>query len=159
MLGVVFEKAGHEAEQRKWADQLIAADPENPLGYYYQARLAQAAGDRVGVIAALETALGKKSRIDYYLRERMVGAKEGLLASGVTLKDTYFLSLAGPMEKVSAGFYATSKLIGFFKTELAGMKAPGRETEFSGTGRARIASRRTTAPHGIPLTDFRIDCP
>lgn len=130
MLGVVFEKEGHEADKKKWTDQLMAADPENPLGHYYQARLAQAAGDRAGVITALEMALGRKGRIDFYLRERMVGTKEGLLASGVPLKDAYFLSLAGPMGKVSEGFYATGKLMGFFKTELALMKAPGRETEF-----------------------------
>ena len=108
----------------------MAADPENPLGHYYRARLAHAAGDRAGVIAALETALGKKDRIDFYLRERMVGTKEGLLASGVPLKDAYFLSLAGPMGKVSAGIFGTGKLMGFFKTELAGMKVPGREAEF-----------------------------
>ena len=108
----------------------MAADPENPLGHYYQARLAQAAGDRAGVIAALEMALEKKGRIDHYLRERMVGAKEGLLASGVPLKDSYFLSIAGSLGKVSAGFYGTNKLLGFFKTELARMKTPERETEF-----------------------------
>ena len=130
MLGVVFEKEGNEAEKKKWTNQLISADPENPLGHYYKARLAQVAGDRAGVIAALETALGKKDRIDFYLRERMVGTKEGLLASGVPLKDAYFLSLAGPMGKVSEGIFGMGKLMGFFKTELAGMKVPGRETEF-----------------------------
>ena len=130
MLGVVFEKEGNEADKKKWTNQLISADPQNPLGHYYKALLAQVAGDRAGVIAALETALGKKDRIDFYLRERMVGTKEGLLASGVPLKDAYFLSLAGPIGKVSEGFYATGKLMGFFKTELAGMKVPGQETEY-----------------------------
>ena len=129
ILGVVFEKGSNEPDKKKWTDHLIAADPENPLGDYYQARLAQAAGDRAGVISALETALRKKGRIDHYLRERMIGAKEGLLASGVPLKEAYFLSLAGPMARVSATA-ATGHLIGFFKQELAALKAPGRETEF-----------------------------
>ena len=130
MLGIVFETEGNEAERKKWTAHLIAADPENPLGYYFQARLAQAAGDRAGVIAALETAIGKKGRIDHYLRERMVGAKEGLLASGVPLKETYLFSLAGPMAKVSVGVYQTGELLRFFKTELAATKLPGREAEF-----------------------------
>jgi len=129
MLGVVFEKEGHEADKKKWTDQLVAADPENPLGHYYKARLAQAAGDRTGVTTALEMALGKKGRIDHYLRERMVGAKEGLLASGVSLRDAYFLSIAGPMGKASPGIYRTNKLLGFFKTELAGMKESGHEED------------------------------
>ena len=127
MLGLVFKEQENAAEQKKWTDLVIAADPENPLGYYYQARLAEAAGDRAGVIAALETALGKNSRINHYLRERMMGAKEGLLASGVPLKDAYYLSLAGPMGKAHAGLFGSDKIIGFFKKELANLKAAGHD--------------------------------
>ena len=130
MLGVIFDGGtGSAEEKRKWTEHLIAADPANPLGYHYQARLAQAAGDRAGALAALETALGKKDRINYYLRERMVGAKEGLLASGVPLKDAYVLALMGPLAKVSAEIFGTGKMAGLFKTELAAMRAAGQDTE------------------------------
>lgn len=60
----------------------------------------------------------------------MIGTEEGLLASGVPLKDACFLSLAGPIGKVSAGVYGTGELMRFFKTELAATKTPGKETEF-----------------------------
>ena len=129
MLGVVFQDGGTAEEQKKWIGNLIAADPENPLGYYYQARMAQDLGDTGAVIATLETALSKTGRVNHYLRERMVGAKEGLLASGVPLKDTYFLSLSGPLGKASAGIYKTNELVGFFKKELVRLKASGLEEE------------------------------
>ena len=32
-------------------------------------------GDTTAALAALEAALGKKGRINHYLRERMIGAK------------------------------------------------------------------------------------
>ena len=56
--------------------------------------------------------------------------KEGLLASGVSLKDTYFLSLAGPMAKARQAFSAP-ELNGILQTSSwQEMKAPGRETEY-----------------------------
>ncbi len=129
MLSLVFTKGDDPAEQKKWIGNLIAADPENPLGYYFLARIAQDLGDTRAVIATLETALSKTGRVNHHLRERMVGAKEGLLASGVPLKDTYFLSLSGPLGKASAGIFKTNELAGFFKKELGRLKASGLEED------------------------------
>lgn len=130
MLSLVFTKGDDPAEQKKWTDRMIAANPDNPLGYHYRARLAVALGDPVMTRSALELALQAKGKINHYLRERMIGAKEGLLASGVSLKDTYFLSTVAPMAKGSEGLMALYRLNVFFVDQLKEMKAPGRETEY-----------------------------
>ena len=130
MLALVFKEGGNSADQKQWTDHMTAADPDNPLGYYYQARLAVAKGVPAAVVMALEQALRADGRIDHYLRERMTGAKEGLLASGVSLKDTYFLSLAGPMGKSWEGVTTFTHLFGFFRKQMEIMKASGRETEY-----------------------------
>ena len=130
MLNLVFTKGADPAEQKKWTAHLMAADPENPLGYHYQARLAVSMGDPAMTRSALELALQAKGKINHYLRERMIGAKEGLLASGVSLKDTYFLSTVAPMAKASDGLMALNGLNVFFVDQLKEMKVPGRETDY-----------------------------
>ena len=130
MLNLVFTKGEDPAQQKKWTDRMIAANPDNPLGYHYQARLSVAMGDPAMTRSALELALQAKGKINHYLRERMIGAKEGLLASGVSLKDTFFLSTVAPMAKGSDGLVTLSGLNVFFVDQLKEMKAPGRETEY-----------------------------
>jgi hypothetical protein len=141
MLGLAFSGA-NQADQEKWTAALIAADPGNPLGYYYQARMQAAKGDSAGVMASLEKALEQKGRINSYLRERMMGVKEGLLASGVSLADTYQLSLTAPMMRATDGIHTPAKFQGVFKKELAKLQAPEHMEE-----------RQTLAALGLRLAE------
>ena len=89
--------------------------------------------------------------INHYLTERMIGAKEGLPASGVGLKDTFLLSLVGPMVRASEGLAGIGNAMNsLFKKELARLKTPGHEEERQLVAELglKVAEQRTfPAPH------------
>lgn len=133
MLCLLQEKDGSEAEKQQWTDQMISNDPDNPLGYYFRAKLALGKNDKAGVVAALEAALAAKGRVNQYARERMMTAKEGLMASGIFPKDTYQLSIIGTMTRTAPGLMAPSQFTRFFRTEMDALKTSGQVEEHQET--------------------------
>ncbi len=127
MLDFAFRDGGDPEEQQRWTENLMAADPDNPVGWYYQARIHVEQGDAAAVMADLETALGKPGRLDYHMRERMSGLKEGLLAGGASLAEAAQLSLIAPLQNGTGGMMNSDKLMGFFKKQRAALAESGSQ--------------------------------
>lgn len=133
MLCLLEDKEGHEAEKQQWTDQMITNDPDNPLGFYFRAKLALGKNDKSSVVAALEAALAAKGRINHYTRESMMTAKEGLLASGVSPKDTYQLSIIGTLTRTAHGQMVLGQFTGFFGPEMESLKSAGQMDKYQET--------------------------
>jgi hypothetical protein len=129
MLNQLVKTGAGPEEQEGWAEQFIAAVPDNPLGYYQRARLLAEKNDLPATMAAVEEALSKSGRPDHFEREHMMAIKEGVLAGGASVREACLASLNAPIERANnTGLsFVAGRAMRFFMDRLEGMKSEGKE--------------------------------
>lgn len=139
-------QAGPEALE--WAERLTAAEPSNPMGWYWKAVILSGSKKPEEALQALREATGKKGEPDAQLRSRMMTAREAALASGANIANAARVAVAGPLEKAGMPLYG--KTVRLVRDQITEAKAAGdleRVADLAALGAASAEHwRRAASP-------------
>lgn len=144
MIGYLIA-GGQDA--RPWAERLIAAEPQNPAGYYWKARMLFAVGKDEEALGILENAAGIKGISNPHLRERMITAREASLIHDGTLRQAAINALI-PALRDSGNSPLSSEIYRSLKKSLQAAKDAGDREAASrvATIGVRVAEQTRLSP-------------
>jgi hypothetical protein len=129
-----------------WIERLIAAEPQNPEGFYLKAWACRAMKDNAAALEAIRSAVTMNGERDSHIKDRMLTVREAALASGAGIRDAADLAIAAPCTHTPIHKALNGLMV--IGTELKAAKAAGdteRMLELAGLGLA-VAGKLNQTP-------------